>query len=140
MARPAHKPTKATQLKVAVAAGGGMRHEEIANALGITIPTLRKHYATELSSGASLKRMEVLAVAFRSATKKGNTSAARLYLQHSPEFEVAPAAPEQQAPEATKPEGKKALANAKAIGAEVGTGWEGLLGENVTPIHRAAGK
>ncbi|SDW94638.1 hypothetical protein [Lysobacter enzymogenes] len=138
MARPEHQPTKASRLKVAIAAGGGMRHEEIANALGISAPTLRKHYELELSTGAAEKRMEVLTVAFRTAVKKGNTSAARLYLQHAPEFEPAPGAAQEPEAAEPKPEGKKAQANAAAIGAETGTEWEHLLDPKVVPIGRAA--
>ena len=50
--RPAHKPNPRTRRDVSIAAGGGMPHEEIALALGVSVPTLRKHLAAELSTGA----------------------------------------------------------------------------------------
>lgn len=109
-----------------------MRQEDIANALGVSVPTLRKHYEAELSAGAAKERMAVLAKVL-TAAKKGSTSAARLYLQQTPEF--MPVA-EEPAPVEEKL-GKKDQANRDAVGAEAGTGWDGLLPGNVTPIRAA---
>ena len=136
MARPEHKPTAATRRRVEIGAGGGMPHESIAQALKIDAKTLRKHYSAELASGANLRRMQVLETLFTQA-RKGSTSAARAYLQHVPEFEaLAPAEPAKPAPK-SEPLGKKAQANADAKDAQVGTGWDGLLPEGVTPIRKA---
>lgn len=132
MARPAHKPTAALRRKVAAAAGGGMRQEDIAKALGITVPTLRKHYADELSAGAAKERMAVLEKVL-AAAKKGSTSAARLYLQQQERTAEAGAG-------APGKKGKKEQAQAEALTAERGTDWDSLIGEgasNVTPLRRA---
>ncbi|HHA2835948.1 TPA: hypothetical protein ACOFCN_000267 [Stenotrophomonas maltophilia] len=130
--RPAFKPTSVQRRLVRNAAAGGMTHEEIAVALQIHRHTLAKYFEAELSSGALHRRMEVLDAMARTALK-GNVAAQKAFLAQVPML-AAPPVPQE------KPVGKKEKANADAVGAEVGTGWEGLLGENVTPIHRAAGK
>lgn len=107
-----------------------MTHEDIALAIGISRPTLDKHYAAELSAGAAARRVEVLESLFRAATKKGSSSAAKAYLAHAPEV----AAPPLEKPE---PQGKKAKANEDAKTAQKDTGWDGLLPDGVTPIRRA---
>ena len=133
MARPSHKPTAAMRRRVSIAAGGGMTHEAIAQALGISKPTLEKHYETELATGANLRRMEVLEKLFQSA-RKGSTSAARAFMQNQPEFTVLAKTEVGPAPKAEKP-GKKEQAQADAVDAESGTGWDGLLPKNVVAIR-----
>jgi hypothetical protein len=130
--RPEHQVTAATRRQVSIAAGGGMRHEDIAIALGISRETLRKHYITELTVVASLRRLEVLQ-SLHIAAKKGSTSAAKAYLANEPQLEAppagvgdgaaAPAVPEKQVKMAT-PLGKKEQANADAKTAHVGTEWD----------------
>lgn len=132
--RPEFKPTPAMRAKVAVAAGGGARHVDIAIALGISQPTLRKHFEAELSHGAASKRLEVLGALFRSA-KKGSVSAAKAYLALEPEIACPPLPPGQEAaapgPKAAGPAGvplgKKEQAAADAVTAAVGTEWDALL-------------
>lgn len=135
MARPEHKPNAVTRRKVAIAAGGGMRQEDIAIALSISVPTLRKHYETELSVGAAQKRMAVLEAQFQAATKKGSSAAARIYLEHEPQVAVPPEEAKEPKPRAV---GKKDKANADAKTAQNGTDWEGLLDPKVTPIRKPA--
>lgn len=136
MARPEHKPTAATRRRVAISAGGGMPHEDIALALGITAPTLKKHYRDELSVGAATKRMDVLGALYVAATKKKNTSAAKAYLEHTPQ-PAGQGAKDEATPPAPKgrPSGKKAIAQQDATTAQAGTGWEGILPDNVTPLR-----
>jgi hypothetical protein len=134
--RPAHKPTPAMRRQVSVAAGGGMRHQDIAIALGIDRDTLAKHYQAELTVVATMRRMEVLQ-ALHIAAKKGSSSAAKAYLANEPHFSVPPEgvgdAAAAQPPEAPKttpkevPLGKKAQADADAVTAARGTGWDDLL-------------
>lgn len=134
MARPDHKPTAAMRRRVSIAAGGGMSHEAIGQALKIDPKTLRKHYEAELSSGANMRRIDVLEKLFASA-RKGSTSAARAFLQHAPEFHVLG----ETVKPATegKPEkiGKKEQLQADAVDAEQGTGWDGVLPRNVVAIR-----
>lgn len=132
--RPAHVPTAASRRKVAIAAGGGMLHEQIAIALEISTDTLRKYYEHELSVGASQRRVDVLEALYRVVIKKGSTSAAKVYLANEPQMAVPPApqpeapaaAPEVAAP-APKKLGKKEQAAADAVTAAEGTAWDDLL-------------
>lgn len=112
-----------------------MSHEAIAQALKIDPKTLRKHYDAELSCGANLRRAQVMEKLFSAATK-GSTSAARLYLQQQPEF--TPVALAEPAPTKPPKRGKKEQAQEDAGTAQQGTGWDGLLPDNVTPIRPAA--
>lgn len=124
--RPAFSPTAAQRRQVSIAAGGGMRHIDIATALGISRETLEKYFQAELSAGALARRMEVLQ-ALHAAAKKGSSSAARAYLQHEATPAVPPAPqPDAPAPKA-EPLGKKAQAQADAVTAARGTDWDNLL-------------
>lgn len=132
--------------KVAIAVGGGMKHEDIAEALGISTPTLRKHFDAELSRVAHTKRLEAL-VALQKSAKKGNVSAIRAYLNLVPTVTASgdlpgeatttpapgPAAtPSEPASVAVPlpvgvPLGKKEAAQVAAFTAQAGTEWDGLL-------------
>lgn len=120
--RPSYKPTAATRRKVSIAAGGGMSHEHIAIALGISRNTLEKHFEHELSVGAFERRLEVLQGVY-AAAKKGNVAAAKLYAGAGMELAAPPAASVPTGPA----KGKKETANDVAKTVQVGTGWEGLL-------------
>ena len=74
MARPAFKPTSVQRTHVAIAAAGGMAHEEIAQALGVARNTLEKHFALELSTGAHKRRLSWL-VAMDKSARGGNVAA-----------------------------------------------------------------
>lgn len=50
--RPRHMPTAETRAAVARHRGAGLRHDEIAAAIGITAPTLRLNYRDELNSNS----------------------------------------------------------------------------------------
>jgi hypothetical protein len=126
--RPAFQPTAAMRRKVSIAAGGGMRHDDIALALGIARDTLTKYFDAELSTGASARRMEVME-ALHAAAKKGSSSAAKAYLAVEAKLAAPPAdAPQQEAKQPlAAPVGKKDAANVAAKTAQAGTGWDGLL-------------
>jgi len=129
MARPSFKPTAAQRRQVAIAAGGGMSHEEIALGMGISRNTLEKHFNNELSTGAYAKRLEVLQ-AMHAAAKKGNMTAARAYLAADPKLFAPPvqAEPTKSTEEVKKVAvGKKEQANIDAVSAAVGTEWSELL-------------
>ena len=124
--RPPFAPTAAQRRRVSIAAGGGMRHVDIATALGISRETLEKYFEAELSAGALERRMEVLQ-ALHAAAKKGSSSAARAYLQHEATPAVPPA-PQPDAAAKSETLGKKAQAQADAVTAARGTEWDNLLG------------
>lgn len=98
-----------------------MSHDEIALALGISRPTLYKHFDAELSTAACAKRLEAINALFASA-KKGNVAAQKAYIAMTPKI-TAPA-PEQTA---VGKQGKKEQAQAEAKTAQVGSDWETLL-------------
>ena len=54
--RPRHRPTEATRATVAELHGEGLDQLAIAKALGITAPTLRLNYPTELGSTSQVWR------------------------------------------------------------------------------------
>lgn len=74
--RPEFKPTAAHRRKVEELVSCGVSQEDCARAIGISKPTLVKHFEEELSSGAAKKRAEVISMLYKAA-KKGNVSAQR---------------------------------------------------------------
>ena len=73
---PEHRPTIEMRQTVEEMKFCGESEDVIARALGISTPTLRKHYAVELSDGHSNRRKEVIGLLF-TAARKGNVSAAK---------------------------------------------------------------
>ena len=130
MARPTFKPTAAQKRQVAIAAGGGMSHEEISLALGISRPTLLKHFEFELSTGANHKRLEVMNAMYASA-KKGNVAAQKSYIATTPAC-AAPPAPVAEPKE--KPLGKKEQQQVDAQQAGATGEWSELLAPRA-PVH-----
>lgn len=124
MARPEFVPTEEQKRQVEIVAGAGVTHEEIAIGIGISRPTLRKHFAQELTAGAYQRRAKVLDALYTMAAEKGNAAAARVYLTHTPEAAAPPLEPIE--PEKV-PEGKKERAQAQAKVAQVGTDWAEIL-------------
>lgn len=130
--RPPHQPTDESREKVAILAGGGMSHEDIALVVGVSRPTLEKWYEHELSIGAQEKRAAVMQAVFESATRKGNVAAAKLFMSHEPRLAAPPLQEEEPVVE-----GKKAKAAADAKTAASGTEWDELLtGNNVVAMPR----
>lgn len=121
--RPPFEPSTKQRRDVAIAAAGGMTQEAIASALGISPPTLRKHFAVELGAVASKRRLEVLTKMFRTAMK-GNVSAQKAFLAAGDASNAAP--PPAPAEKHEKP-GKKETAQADAKTAADGTGWGSIL-------------
>lgn len=114
------EPTTAQRKRVAICAGGGMSHEEIALGMNISRPTLEKHFAHDLSIGAHEKRQEVLEAMHRTA-KKGNVAAQKAYIAMAAPV----AAPPLPADDVTL--GKKAQAAAAAVNSQAGTDWADIL-------------
>ncbi|MDB5582149.1 MAG: hypothetical protein JWR80_7325 [Bradyrhizobium sp.] len=72
--RPAFKPTAATRRKVEEWVSCGMSQDDCARALGISTPTLVKHFEEELANGVAKKRAEVIGMLYKAA-KTGNVTA-----------------------------------------------------------------
>ena len=104
--------------KVEVLSAGGLSHDDIADAVGISAPTLRKYFRPELGKAAARQRARVLGVLAAQADK-GNVSAARAYLSEIDRHQAASAFQRRErpkpAPAVAPPRiGKKAAARADA--------------------------
>ena len=75
-----HNPTDETRAQVKALAQFGIRRDEIARFLGISQPTLRRHYATELADGVVEANLAVARVLYKSAID-GNTAAQIFWLK-----------------------------------------------------------
>lgn len=132
--RPPFKPTPALRRKVASAKAGGMSEDAIALALGITRPTLAKHFMVELTAGAAVKKMEALDALF-AQVKKGNVTAIKAVLllgdaiDPRPKAGAGAGAGEQAAsvPASAGRLGKKEAQQVAAVSAADGTDWAGIL-------------
>lgn len=74
--RKSYRPNERDREKVEVLVAAGMTVEDIARAMSITEPTLRKHFGRELETGALRKRGEML-FALNRAALKGNVAAVK---------------------------------------------------------------
>lgn len=74
--RPAYAPTPEDRETVKQMRYAGELERVIALSLGITIPTLTKHFRDELDSGPAMKRREVIGLLFAQAGR-GNVAAAK---------------------------------------------------------------
>lgn len=69
--RPPHAPTAATRQAVEMMAAAGIPSEDVARVLGITKPTLRKHYRAELDTASAKANAKVAQSLFKKATGDG---------------------------------------------------------------------
>ncbi len=133
--RPEYSPTLEKRQKVEILIAARMAHEDIARVLGITAPTLRKHFREEILTGLAKKRAEVL-VAMHTSALAGNTSAQKSMLALTGPGN-SPVAPRERITPATAPGtppvgpvpklGKKEAQVLAAHTAGEGSDWEGLL-------------
>lgn len=80
MSRPVFSPTDDQRQRVATAAGAGWTRRELAEALGVSIPTLRRAFARELEQGRAQRRIDAAVILFERAMA-GNVAAMRHYLR-----------------------------------------------------------
>ena len=66
-----HEPTEQTKKQVEALAGYGLTHDEIGHVIGVSPPTLRRHYRTALDCGMSKADAMVLESLFRQAIGRG---------------------------------------------------------------------
>ena len=78
--RRPYAPTEEDREKVRVLKAGGMSDDAVATALGISAPTLRKHFSYELDVGTAKTRAELLLALHRSAMG-GNVAAQKKALE-----------------------------------------------------------
>lgn len=72
--RKRYKASDRDREKVAVLVSSGMTVDEISRVMALSEPTLRRHYAAEIETGALRKRADVLVALHRTALK-GNVAA-----------------------------------------------------------------
>src|SRR5919107_4365711 len=69
--RPPHQPTEATRKQVKALAAYGVPQDEIGKVIGISKPTLERHYREELDRGEVEANAKVAESLFRKATGDG---------------------------------------------------------------------
>ena len=81
--RPSHKPTDETRHIVKSMVGYGAEQSTVAGRLGISIPTLIKHYREELDIGMGVANLAVAQSLFKKAThpEKPDVTAAIFWLK-----------------------------------------------------------
>jgi len=124
--RPPHMPTDENRRKVVVLAAFDKNEEQIAAALSITAPTLRKHYFRELRGRLEARqRLEgKLLSALLAEVDKGNVSAIDKLWKRLDRHDLAVPRPQ---PKPTKKLGKKEQAVVDAKTASVEGEWGNLL-------------
>lgn len=122
--RPSFEPTAKQRQMVSIAAGAGCTQDAIAVAIGVSKPTLMKHFGAELTTVAQVRRIEVIQGLYDAAIA-GSAAAAKAYLAVG--VKPTDSKPNPAEPEVAQPEGKKAQADANAKVNHKGTTWEQLL-------------
>lgn len=72
--RPTFEPTKHQRAEVQALVAFGITEIDIAKYIGISVPTLRKHFVKELELGAVQANAAVAKRLFEKATKDGDTT------------------------------------------------------------------
>jgi ParB-like chromosome segregation protein Spo0J len=78
--RKAHKPTEDSRNRARELSGYGMTRRDIAFVLGVSEPTLNKHYAADLDEGRATARGKVTGKLFEKAMS-GDTASILFYLK-----------------------------------------------------------
>lgn len=118
--RPEFVATDEDREKVRVLKAGGMSNEAIAEAIGISEPTLRKHFSFDLEMGAAKVTADILMARYRAAMG-GNVTAQNKWL------DTAGALPPKPRRKAEPKPGKKEVAQAEAETAHQSSDWGTLL-------------
>lgn len=124
MARPEFKPTAAQRRQVAVLAAAKMAEDQIAASVGISRPTLRKHFTEELASGKAQRNAAVIQAIYKQALA-GNVSAQRLWVKVAGlDSPALPGKSEGSSVPVTSKRGKKEIEqeNAESVGGD-GSDW-----------------
>lgn len=117
--RPAYKPDDKTRAQVKMLAAMGVPDYDIAKVVGVSGPTLRKHFMAELETGHITANAQVAQSLFNQATnkEKPNVAAAIFWLKCRAQWR------EDGREEPGKKEAREVLSRV----ADKGTEWDGLL-------------
>lgn len=124
--RPAHVATAENRAKVTLLLATGRKPIEVAGAMGITQPTLYKHYFNELEQRKSARlRVEGnMLLALAKQATSGNVGAAKRLLDRLDKAALGNAAPAQQAKQSkADPVGKKEQQRQRAYEAGKNSEW-----------------
>lgn len=80
MSQAPHEPTEETRKLAKTLSGLGVPQDDIATIVGVSKPTLHKHYREDLDKGMAEANAKVAESLFRQATS-GNTSAAIFWMK-----------------------------------------------------------
>ena len=129
--RPEHVPTDANRRVVVLAFAMGRSDAEVATMLGITLPTLRKHYFSEWSKrrSARLRVDGVLLMRLAELADAGNVAAIKALDKKltSARLGIEPSIAPTRKAKKDKPLGKKEGQQRAAYRAHEGTSWGDLL-------------
>ena len=75
-----HKPDDKTRVQVRALSGFGIRSEDIAKYIGISVPTMYKYYKEEITTGAIRANAKVAETLYKKAIK-GDTTACIFWLK-----------------------------------------------------------
>lgn len=120
--RPKLKRINELRDRVAVLAASGMVYEEIAAAIGCSMPTLTKYFFKELTSGKARKTADMVAKLYEQGIA-GSVPAAKAFLQMALKADALP--PPKQPKEQRV--GKKEARLLESQTAHEGSGWGELL-------------
>ena len=73
--RPPHQRSDETARQIRTMAQFGLPYEQMADIVGISVPTMRKHYRDELNKGAALANLKVGERLYKKAVEEGDTTA-----------------------------------------------------------------
>lgn len=135
--RKRYQPLTSDRESVSALVASGMQVADVARALDITEPTLRRHFREELATGGLRKRAAVIKAMFRSAIK-GNVAAQKLAIEMMDKADLGELSRSlgESAPLGATPDneraanlGKKEQADRDAESVVASGEWSGLLSE-----------
>jgi transcriptional regulator with XRE-family HTH domain len=109
--------------RVAMLRAAGMTQEQVADAVGCSVPTLAQYFSLELNEGKAAKRAEMIETLWNAA-KGGNVTAMRAWLALS-DRDTSPKAIARPRPEPKLGKKEQALIDAKA--APHAGGWADVV-------------
>lgn len=122
--RKKHRVTTENRLKVSVLRGAGRELDEIADVIGVSVPTLRKYYFSELNEGVAAERARSI-MWLRDSAAGGNVSAQKAYIALLGAGYTLPKVDEPG--DRLDKLGKKEGLRQAAKDGHAGTGWDGLV-------------
>ena len=122
--QPAHQPTERDRQTVMVLAGFALPTAKIATAIGISQPTLFKHYEKEIQAGAAKVESTLVGNLLDIAKGKDGTALKAIMFCLNCRFGWSAYLPR---PEQEEPLGKKAIAEAEAQTAHEDSAWAKLV-------------